>query len=41
MKKIEFKPIKIDDDFQQRFMDFEEGKEVLGRLRVDNYEINK
>lgn len=41
LKKIEFKPIKIDNDFQPRFMDFEEGKEVLGRLRVDNYEINK
>ncbi|MFA6028183.1 MAG: CapA family protein [Patescibacteria group bacterium] len=41
MKKIEFKPIKIDGDFQPRFMDFEEGKEVLGRLQVDNYEIIK
>lgn len=38
-KKIEFKPIKIDYDFQPRFMDFEEGKEVLGRLRVSNYEL--
>ena len=41
IKKIEFKPVKIDYDFQPRWMDFEEGKEVLGRLRVDNYEINK
>jgi poly-gamma-glutamate synthesis protein (capsule biosynthesis protein) len=41
LKKIEFKPIKIDDDFQPRFMDFEEGLEVLGRLQVDNYEIIK
>ncbi len=38
-KKIEFKPIKIDYDFQPRFMDFEEGKEVLGRLQVSNYEM--
>lgn len=41
LKKIEFKPIKIDDDFQPRFMDFDEGLEVLGRLQVDNYEIIK
>ncbi|MBI4407945.1 MAG: CapA family protein [Candidatus Kerfeldbacteria bacterium] len=39
VKKIEFKPIKIDADFQPRFMDFEEGKEVLGRLQVSNYEL--
>lgn len=38
-KKIEFKPIKIDNNFQPRFMDFEEGKQVLQRLRVPNYEI--
>lgn len=38
IKKIEYKPIKIDYDFQPRFMGFEEGKEVLGRLRVSNYE---
>lgn len=41
IKKIEFQPIKIDGDFQPRFMDFEEGKEVLERLQVDNYEIIK
>ncbi|MBU0732411.1 CapA family protein [Patescibacteria group bacterium] len=41
VKKIQFKPVKIDYDFQPRWMDFEEGKEVLGRLRVDNYEIIK
>lgn len=41
IKKIEFKPIKIDGDFQPRFMEFEEGKEVLGRLQVSNYEIIK
>lgn len=40
-KKIQFKPVKIDYDFQPRWMDFEEGREVLGRLRVDNYEIIK
>ncbi|MFH1537134.1 MAG: CapA family protein [Patescibacteria group bacterium] len=40
-KKIEFKPIKIDRNFQPRFMDWEEGKEVLGRLQVSNYEIVK
>lgn len=39
VQKIEFKPIKIDQNFQPRFMGFEEGKEVLGRLRVSNYEI--
>ncbi|HBY73169.1 MAG TPA: hypothetical protein DEG44_00560 [Candidatus Kerfeldbacteria bacterium] len=38
-KKIEFKPIKIDDDFQPRLMDFAEGKEVLGRLQVSDYEL--
>ena len=41
IQKIEFKPIKIDHDFQPRFMDFEEGKEVLSRLRVSEYEIDK
>lgn len=40
IKKIEFKPIKIDGDFQPRFMNEDEGREVLDRLRVDGYEIN-
>lgn len=38
-KKIEFKPIKIDHDFQPRFMDSEEGKEVLDRLQVSDSEL--
>jgi poly-gamma-glutamate synthesis protein (capsule biosynthesis protein) len=39
INKIEFKPIKIDDNFQPRFMDFNEGKQVLDRLQVNDYEI--
>ncbi|MFH1781251.1 MAG: CapA family protein [Patescibacteria group bacterium] len=41
LKKIELKPVKIDKNYQPRFMDFEEGKEVLGRLQYPNYEIIK
>lgn len=39
LKKIEFKPIKIDHDYQPRFMNTDEGKEVLQRLQVSDYEI--
>lgn len=39
LQKIEFKPIKIDKDFQPRFMNHAEGKEVLQRLRVDDFEM--
>ncbi|MFA5994827.1 MAG: CapA family protein [Patescibacteria group bacterium] len=40
IKKLEFKPIKIDKNFQPRFMDFAEGKEVLARLQVADYSLS-
>lgn len=39
LQKIEFKPIKIDYNYQPRFMNTDEGKQVLDRLQVADYEI--